>query len=676
MNLGNTLDTIKGVGPSLAAKLAVLGVQSVGDLLYFFPRRYEDYSKIVPTASVEPGKVTIRATVESVVGRYVRRGLHITEAVLADDSGKIRAVWFNQSYRANQLKKAGYMYFSGSYELQRSRYLLSNPAVEQEADFSVSTGRILPIYPETKGLSSLQIRRVLRELLPLIKMLPETLPPELIAKENLLDINETLLQLHFPESTEKLEAAKNRMAFEELLGVLLASLLNKKENVLLAGYQIPFDKSAAQTFTNNLPFTMTDAQKRSAWEILQDFVQPQPMNRLLQGDVGSGKTVVAAMAAYMAIRAGHQTALMAPTEILATQHAETLAKLLQPLGATVALLTGSIKPKAKKLLQQQVADGKVDVVVGTHALIQKDSQFKSLGFVIIDEQHRFGVDQRAELLKKSELMPHLLSMTATPIPRSLQLTVYGELEVSIIDELPAGRQPIKTKLYSPFDRKRVYAKIDEEIDAGRQVYVVCPLVGEGAQAELKSVEQEYVRLKDSVFKHRKLAMLHGQLKAEDKEAVMQKFKAGEYDILIATSVIEVGVDVPNASVMLIEGAERFGLAQLHQLRGRVGRGSHQSYCYLVPSSGKRPSERLLELEQSQDGFYLAEVDLRLRGPGEIYGRVQHGQLDLRVANLADTKRIKHVRASAAWLLESNINLLQYKQLHKRINRYRRLTALN
>jgi ATP-dependent DNA helicase RecG len=676
MTLQSPLEFVKGVGPQTAKRFAEAGLNTVADILNYFPRRYDDFSNIIPIATIQPGNITIKATVESVAGRYVRRGLHITEAVLDDGSAKTRAVWFNQPYRADQVKKGETFYFSGSYELQRSRYVLSNPSAEKEADFTVSTGRIVPIYPEFKQLKSLQIRRVLRELLPLMQFVPETLPTTAIESEKLLPYGAALRQIHFPESTELLEKAKNRFAFEELLELLLASLLNRHENASLKGYRISFQKEVAQQFIRALPFVLTSAQKRAAWEILQDFEQGQPMNRLLQGDVGSGKTVVAAMVSYMAVTQGFQIAIMAPTEILAIQHAETLAKLLEPLGVRLGLLLGSLKPKNKTLIQQKIADNELDIVVGTHALIQKDTKFARLGLVVIDEQHRFGVEQRAELLKKSQHMPHLLSMTATPIPRSLQLTVYGELEVSIIDELPAGRRPIVTRLESTYARRQVYAAIDQEIGKGRQVYVVCPVIADGAQAELKSVESEYVHLKDGIFKHRRLGLLHGQLKADEKESVMRRFKAGEYDMLVATSVIEVGVDVPNATIMVIEGAERFGLAQLHQLRGRVGRGAEQSYCYLIPSSGKRPSERLLELEQSQDGFYLAEVDLRLRGPGEIYGRMQHGQLNLRIANLADTKLIKRVRTAAQLLLDSGQDLLQYKQLYQRVSHYRRLTSLN
>lgn len=672
----SSITTVKGVGANLAGKFAVLDVRTVEDLLYFLPYRYEDFSQVIPVAAIAPGTITIKAAVESVVGRYVRRGLHITEAVLDDGSAKTRAVWFNQPYRSEQLKKGEIFYFSGSYELQRNRYVLSSPATEREHEFAVSTGRIVPIYHETKGLKSSQIRKVMRELIPLLRMLPETLPAAVVQREQLMAIGEALEQLHFPAGSEQLERAKDRLAFEELLELLLASLLNKQDNAALQGYHIPFDRAVAEQFVASLAFRLTDAQRRAAWEIFQDFEQASPMNRLLQGDVGSGKTAVAAMVAFMAVKAGYQVALMAPTEILAAQHAQTLATLLEPLGVRLGLLVGSLKPAIKELLQTHIATGDVNVVVGTHALIQKKSEFAKLGLVIIDEQHRFGVDQRAVLLGKSDTMPHLLSMTATPIPRSLQLTVYGELEVSVLDELPAGRKPITTKLFSPFMRKQVYARIDEELAAGRQAYVVCPLVGEGELAELKSAETEYAQLRDGVFKHRRLGMLHGQMKADEKDAVMRRFKAGELDMLVATSVIEVGVDVPNATVMLIEGAERFGLAQLHQLRGRVGRGAHQSYCFLIPSSGKQPSERLLELEQSQDGFYLAEVDLRLRGPGEIYGRMQHGALNLRVANLADTKRIKHVRSVAQELLGARIDLLHYKQLNRHVARYRRLTSLN
>lgn len=676
MHLGDKLTNVKGVGTQTADKLRVLGLETVEDLLYFLPRKYNDFSTIIKIRDIAPGNVTLKAQVEAVTGRYVRRRLHITEAVLNDGTAKTKAVWFNQPYRAEQLTKGEEFYFSGSYELQRSSFVLSNPTAERVTDLAISSARIVPIYPETKGLKSFTLRKLIKELLPIIRTLPETLPPKLIAKENLISLSDALEFLHFPQSTEQLQKARDRMAFEEVLELIAAAQLNKRDNVALTGYHIPFDQKDAQTFTSQLPFIMTNAQKKAVWEILKDFGQGTPMNRLLQGDVGSGKTVVAAMASYLAVKAGYQVAFMAPTEILASQHAETIAKLLQPLGIRVGLLVGSIKPTAKKALQEHIASGDIDMIIGTHALIQRHSQFHKLGFVIVDEQHRFGVAQRAELLGRSHELPHLLSMTATPIPRSLQLTLYGELEVSILDELPKGREPIMTRLYSGYNRKAMYVDIDKQLAQGRQAYVVCPVIGEGVDAELKSVTLEFERLKNEVFTHRRLAKLHGKMKPTEKDEVMQRFKAGKYDMLVSTTVIEVGVDVPNATIMLIEGAERFGLAQLHQLRGRVGRGVHQSYCYLVPSEGKKPTERLFELEKSQDGFYLAEVDLRLRGPGEIYGRAQHGQLNLRIANLADLKLLKRVKEAADWLLSSDINLLQYKQFYKHVAQYRGLTSLN
>lgn len=679
MKLDAPIQAVKGVGDTLAERLNALGVQTIQDMLYFFPRRYDDFSQITPIEAIAPGKVTVKGVVESVVGKYVRRRLHVTEAVINDGTSKTRAVWFNQPYRAKQLTTGKEYYFSGSYELQRNRYVLSNPATEQAdplaSGFGVSTARIVPIYPENKNIKSQQIRKVLRELLPLIHMLPDTLPPELVKKEGLLSTAEALASVHFPETSELLERAKQRIAFEELLQMLSASLINKQENALLKGWHIPFNQTAAKQFVERLPFTLTAAQKRAAWEVFKDFEQPSPMNRLLQGDVGSGKTVVAAMAAFMAARAGYQTAFMAPTEILASQHAATLASLLEPMGVQVGLLVGSVKTKAKAELKARVASGEVVVAVGTHALIQKDNDFHKLGLVVIDEQHRFGVRQRSELLTKGEHMPHLLSMTATPIPRSLQLTVYGELEVSVLNELPKGRLPIETHVVTPTARHTAYDKVEAELKVGRQAYVVCPIIADGLDAELKSVQAEHERLNKSIFKHRKLGLLHGQLKADEKERVMGEFKDGRLDMLICTTVVEVGVDVPNATVMLIEGADRFGLAQLHQLRGRVGRSDMQSYCYLIPSTAQAVSRRLRELEQSNDGFYLADVDLQLRGPGEIYGRAQHGKLELSFVNMADVVFTKRVRQAAEWLLEKT-KIDSFQVLKAKISSYRRLTSLN
>ncbi|HMH69940.1 MAG TPA: ATP-dependent DNA helicase RecG, partial [Candidatus Saccharimonadales bacterium] len=470
--------------------------------------------------------------------------------------------------------------------------------------------------------------------------------------------------------------ARERLAYEELFQILLASQFNREENAKLEGWHIPFDQKVVAGFVKQLPFELTGAQRRAAWDIIQDFERKTPMNRLLQGDVGSGKTVVAGLAARQAAHAGFQTALMAPTEILASQHAETLQRLLEPFNVTVGLLTGSVKGAARKTLYDQIALGTVDVVVGTHALIQETVKFHKLGFVTIDEQHRFGVKQRQELLKKSKHMPHLLAMTATPIPRSLALTVYGELDVSILNELPKGRKPIDTKIWSPTSRSQLYTKIDAEIANGRQAYVICSLIDSNPDNEIKSVQAEYKKLRNSVFGHRRIGLLHGKLKSEEKEAVMTDFATGKLDILVSTTVVEVGVDVPNATVMAIEDADRFGLSQLHQLRGRVGRSEHQSYCYLIMSDNSKPSQRLREIEKSNDGFYLAEVDLKLRGPGEIYGRAQHGALNLQIATLSDTKLIARAQKQAKMFIRAGLDLLQYKQLAAQVEQYQRLTTLN
>ncbi|HSX28668.1 MAG TPA: ATP-dependent DNA helicase RecG [Candidatus Saccharimonadales bacterium] len=676
MVLSDSITKLKGVGPALSEKLALLGVTTVRDLIYFFPRRYDDFSHVTKLKDVQPGPVTVKVKVEKVTARHVRRGLHITEAIIADETSKLRAVWFNQPYRPESLKSDAVFYMSGTFDFQRDRFILQNPSVEKVAEFAKNTARIVPIYPQVRGLKSYQLRQMISQLLPLIAILPDTLPPEVVKRENLLPLSAALLQMHFPESHQALQEAKKRIAFEELFELLLAAHLNKVEHRAHLGWEIPYEQAAAEAFTAALSFTLTNAQRRVAWEILQDIQHDQPMNRLLQGDVGSGKTVVAAFAAFMAGRQGMQSAFMAPTEVLAAQHAESLSQLLRPLGMSVGLLVGSVKPGAKKVLTQQIKEGNVDIVVGTHALIQQKIEFAKLGLVVIDEQHRFGVNQRKALLAKSDRLPHLLAMTATPIPRSLTLTVYGELDVSVIDERPPGRTPIITEIHSPHSVKPLYEHIDQQINQGRQVYIICPLVSESDTLGFKSVEQEYDRLQKSVFKHRRIGLLHGQLSSVEKDEVMTRFKNGEFDILVATTVVEVGVDVPNATIMLIEGADRFGLAQLHQLRGRVGRGKHQSYCYLVPSTAQKPSQRLQEVARSDDGFYLAQVDLELRGPGELYGTRQHGSLDLRVANIADTKLVSHVQKVAEAFATTATDLLQYPELHKRVERLRRVTTFN
>ncbi len=676
MNLLSSLEKIKGVGPKVAEQFADAGLLTVGDLINFLPRAHEDYSAITRIIDIAPGKRTIKAKCEKIVTRPVRRGLRITTATLADDSGKLQAVWFNQPYRETQLKSGEEFFFSGEFEFNYNRYQLTNPSAERVSDMPVQTDRVLPVYRSIKGLKTPLVRKILAELKPLITMLPESLPEDIIKSEKLLSRSQAILAMHFPKTVEDIEKARERLAFEELFELLLASQLNRQENSKLTGWHIPFNQPVVKDFVEKLPFKLTNAQRLAVWEIIQDFERKVPMNRLLQGDVGAGKTVVAGIGALQAAHSGFQTALMAPTEILATQHAETLLKLLSPFNTRVGLLTGSVKGVARKTLYEAIKTGEVDVVVGTHALIQETVHFHKLGFVVIDEQHRFGVSQRQELLKKSEYMPHMLAMTATPIPRSLALTVYGELDVSILNELPKGRMPIKTKIWSPNSRAQLYTLVDEEIKLGRQAYVICTLIDNNPDNELKSVQNEYKKLQNSIFKHRRIGLLHGKMKSDEKEAVMSKFASGELDILVSTTVVEVGVDVPNATVMLIEDADRFGLSQLHQLRGRVGRSVHQSYCYLVTSTSDKPSVRLKEIEKSNDGFYLAEVDLKLRGPGEIYGRAQHGALNLQIATLADTRMITRAKRQAQAFVESGQNLLKYKQLATNVQHYQRLTTLN
>ena len=677
MNLATALDQIKGVGPKTADQLRAAGLATVGDLLTFLPRKHEDYTNFTSITDLKPGTVTIRARCEKISTRPVRRGLRLTTAVLADDTGKLNAIWFNQPYRVQQLSGTDdEFYFSGVFEYNYGKYQLTAPSAEIAKEMPVQAERLLPVYHAIHGLKSLTVRKVLEQLRPLMSVLPETLPESIVKREHFMSRAAAISTMHFPKVLSEVVAARERLAFEELFQLLLASQLNKLENQKLQGFAIPFEPETIKQFVQQLPFSLTDAQRRAAWDILQDFESSTPMNRLLQGDVGSGKTVVAGMAARQAASHGYQTALLAPTEILAIQHAKTLDDLLSPFGVTVGLLTGHVKGVARKELYARIESGDVDVVVGTHAIIQEKVVFHNLGFVVIDEQHRFGVDQRQKLLNKSGVLPHLLAMTATPIPRSLALTVYGELDVSVLNQRPKGRLPIKTQIVSPVSRPKSYEAIDKQIAEGHQAYVICSLIADSSENDRKSVEAEYKRLKNSIFGHRSIGLLHGKMKPAEKEQVMQEFKDKKYDILVSTTVVEVGVDVPNATVIMIEDAEQFGLAQLHQLRGRVGRNELQSYCYLMMGTTNKPSERLRELEKSNDGFYLAEVDMTLRGPGEIYGKRQSGALNLQIATLADTELIAKAQKAAKWFIESGEDITAYKDLNSQVQHYQRLTTLN
>ncbi len=678
MGISDPVSDLRGVGPSVVGQFEKLGVKTINDLIDYYPRKYEDYSAVTSIAQMKPGTVTVKAYIKQIKGRYVRRGMFLTEAVASDDSGSVRIIWFNQPYRETGIKRDQEYFISGNFELKYQRLSIQNPTTELVSEFPLNTARIVPVYRETKGLSSRQIRKALRQTLALVRGLPETLPAWIVDAQQLKSRAAAIEAMHFPANSEQLADARRRLGFEEVFELALASLLNKLE---LLGQQAPavtFDEKVAKDFVGHLPFKLTDAQRKTVWQIYQDIGRSQPMNRLVEGDVGAGKTVVAAMAAVMVMHHGHQVAFMAPTELLARQHAETLQKLLGPLGYgdKVGLLVGSMSPAQKSRARTAIRSGKMQLMVGTHALIQENVDMRALELVVIDEQQRFGVEQRKSLQAKSGHMPHVLSLTATPIPRSLALTLYGDLDISLLDTKPIGRKPVKTAIVSPNSRAQLYAGIEKELDAGRQMFVVCPLISESEGLSANSAEKMYEIMAKRDFKHRRIGLLHGKMKADDKNDVMQKFIDHQLDILVATTVIEVGVDVPNATIMIIEAAERFGLAQLHQLRGRVGRSVHQGYCYLVMSDASPPSPRLRALASSNDGFRLAELDLELRGPGAIYGQAQHGQLDLRIAKLTDVLLIAAARKSAQLFIDKQENLLQYKVLYERVKRLRAITNLN
>ena len=682
INLNTSLLDVRGVGPKTGEALAAAGLRTVRDMIEFLPRTYEDYEGVEAIANIKPGKVTIRARAENVSNRYARRNLVITTATLVDNNDdKVQATWFNQPYRKQQLESGGEFYFSGEFSLKNRRYQITSPTCQAVRGLPVTSDRIVPVYSVRAGLKPALTKKIMAELKPLITMLPETLPPDIVADVQMISHGDAVKEMHFPTSRDRLGEARRRLAFEELFSLILAAKMNRNANQRLKGYKIKFDQPKIKDFVAKLPFDLTPVQRRSAWEIFQDFEKPVPMNRLLQGDVGSGKTVVAAMAAYQAAIAGYQTAIMVPTEVLATQHAATLDGLLSPMGIKIALLTGSVKGKAREELLAHLGNGEVQVIVGTHALFQPIIKFHKLGFVVIDEQHRFGVKQRQELLSKTndQSLPHLLAMTATPIPRSLQLTIFGDLDVSTLDQLPKGRREIKTKIVLPNNRQPIVDTVNAELKAGRQVYYIARLIAETSTSEKTSAEALYKKVLKT-YPGYKVGILHGKMPAESKDHVMRQFENHEIDILVSTTVVEVGVDVPNATVMVIENADQFGLAQLHQLRGRVGRGQHQSYCFLVQSDSKPPTKRLREVEQSNDGFHLAEVDLQLRGAGEIYGTAQHGDLNLQIANLADT-RMTHLASVEAdkviHRLGDNPSYLDdYPSLRDIINKYQKLTTLN
>ncbi len=671
LDLTKPVGELKGVGESLAKKLARLNIFTIEDLLKHYPRRYDDFSTVIPINKMRPGNVTFRGEIAAITSRRSQRQRRLTvqEAIITDGTGTIKAIWFNQPWLKVDYPVGAEVMVAGKLEFKHNDLALQSPIIEKAEKGYQNTGRIIAIYPETEGLSSKQLRSLIRPLLPELDDLPESLPPEIVQTNRLMPSSEATRQVHLPYNATKLAKARHRLAFEELFYLIAASLVIRREIQTERARQVKFNKTIAKRFIDSLDFKLTDSQRRSAWEILQDLDRSLPMNRLLEGDVGSGKTVVAAMAAIMTIQAGHQVALMVPTEILARQHLAKLEPLLEKLGYSTELRVGG-RSKTKPT--------QAHLTIGTQALISGGMEFDQLGLVIIDEQHRFGVNQRLALKQKAGYLPHLLSMTATPIPRSLALTIYGDLDISVIDELPPGRKPILTKVIKDStSRKRMYELVDGQIAAGHQVFVVCPLIDDSDKLAARSVTSEIERLQKTIFKHRKLAGLHGQMKLDERSSVMAKFVSGEVDILVATSMVEVGVDIPNASVMVVEDADRFGLAALHQLRGRVGRGAEQSYCFLVSESNQPlAAQRIAALEHSQDGFRLAQIDLELRGPGQIYGLAQHGILDLKIGDISNTKLIREVRKAAESFLQNPRTLLEYPQVTNRINQLKAVTSLD
>ncbi len=717
MNLSTPVEKISGIGPVSKNKLKRLGIKTIEDLIFYFPRRYEDFSHLVKISEIRINEIcTIRGKILEIENNQSwKKKMILTRAIIEDESGAIEAVWFQQPYLIKTLKKGDYLYLSGKTILKKNKIYLSNPVYEKinleklnhnqgnETEIILThTGRLVPIYPETKNISSKWFRSILKIVLPKIKeKIPETLPKKILEETNLLSRPEAVWQIHFPDSKEMAEKAKERFSFEDLFYIELFILQERAQLSQEKAVAFPIKTEIIKDFVNSLPFKLTNGQKKAAWKILKDMEKGKPMNRLLEGDVGSGKTVVAVTAALNVIKSNWQVAFMAPTEILAKQHFKEVANLLTDFGANIGLLTGkqdllrskklkneTIEISREKLLEKTLK-GEIDILIGTHALIRDKVKFNKLGLVILDEQHRFGVEQRAKLIQPSKtnssdnkrIIPHLLSMTATPIPRTLALTIYGDLDISLIDEMPKGRKRIITKIVKPEERKKVYEFIKKEVKKGRQVFVICPRIEKNEEVEeennnikrkIKSVEEEYEKLTKDIFPDLRIGILHGKMKPKEKEKVMENFKNKKIDILVSTSVVEVGIDVPNATVMIIEGAERFGLAQLHQFRGRVGRSSSQSYCFLFTNSpSKKTWQRLKALISSENGFDLAEKDLKIRGPGDFAGVKQWGMPDLIMDSLMNTRLVEKAREAAKKILINSPHLKKYPYLKAKVEKLRK-----
>jgi ATP-dependent DNA helicase RecG len=671
------LKDIKAVGPKLLVNLQSAGINTIEDLLNYFPRRYDDYSDVTTVAKIRPGLVSLKVKFTNIKTRRVKRSLHITDAEAYDDTGNVRVVWFNQPYRAKSIDITALYILKGNFEFKANRLSIINPTIEVAQDFS-NNQTIMATYPERSGLKSTVLRKVIQNYFNMAPIIKDDMPTEIINKHNLPELAWAYKHIHMPDSTANLELAKKRFAFEELFILMFASELIKRQIKSAKARPINFDQDSAITFVKALPFELTNSQRKVIWQIYKDINSHNPMNRLVEGDVGSGKTVVATMAILMALKAGMQACLIAPTEILANQHYLTIKTMLDhtEFKDNVVLLTGSLKANQKKLIKDRIKNQQNLCLIGTHALMQKDIIWNNLGLVVVDEQHRFGVKQRQALHTNSDFVPHNLCLTATPIPRSLALTVYGELDISILDKAPSTKAGYTTKLVSPNSTAQMYDAVKIALTAGRQAYIVCPLVTESDLLKAESAENIYQKLSKLEFKNYRVGLIHGKLKPQQKDEVMNDFKKGQIDVLVSTTVIEVGVDVPNATEMVILNADRFGLAQLHQLRGRVGRGQYLGHCYLVLSDSSQPSKRMRVIESTNDGFELAQYDLDLRGPGAIYGTKQHGELDLKFVNLADTKLIAEVKQAVLDNINNPNIMLQYTKVANKINKTLQLTYLN
>jgi ATP-dependent DNA helicase RecG len=663
--LNAELTVLQGVGPKHADMLTNLGMKTLGDMLYYFPRRYEDYSQLKPIKALFYNDVvTVLGTIQSVHTRPIRGGkMSIIEVVISDGTGSLRLSYFNQPWLANRFKQGDAIAVSGKVDQYLGRLVMNSPDWEPVEVENLHTARIVPIYALTEKITQKWLRGIMNQVVThWAPAVADALPDTIRFSARLVSLPEALMQVHFPVSQDRLKAARERLAFDEIFYLQMGALRQKWDWKSVEGRRFPVSTEWLDARTSSLPYTLTSAQQKSLEEIRADLDSGKPMNRLVQGDVGSGKTVVAALAASIVVNGGAQAAIMAPTAILAEQHYRNFTNLLAGEGgmlqpSEIRLLVGATPDIRKEEIRQGLADGSIKVVIGTHAVIEPDVIFKDLQFIVIDEQHRFGVEQRKELRSKGT-NPHLLVMTATPIPRSLALTVFGDLDISVIDEMPVGRQPVSTHVLRPQERERAFTLIRGQIRDGRQAFIVYPLIDESEKIEARAAVDDFETLSKEIFPKLKVGLLHGRMKPAEKDEVMAKFRDKEYDILVSTTVVEVGVDVPNSTVMLIEGADRFGLAQLHQLRGRVGRGAEQSYCLLIPThEDATENERLQAMSQTNSGFELADLDLKTRGPGEFLGTRQAGFASaLKMASITDVPLIEKARAQAQALFERDPNL--------------------